>query len=556
MAIECEEMEKIPVSVLHSYLYCPRLMYFQFVEKIFVPSAETVEGSALHARVDKPTPVEYPAEVTGDGRNILRSQFFDGDEWGVVGTVDLMKRQADGSWVVYDYKRGSPYTADDGKLTPKSIDAFQVQAYILLAQKSGMNISGGAIFYHETRQMVQVPLPENETELLSVLGELRKCADGNMPLPADNAPKCMFCSLYSVCLPDESLYWRHQGKKASTVRPPLPDYCPDNSLVILSPQAYVGKRGDTVTVTEDKAVVASCPVHSLKSVRVYGNGQMSTQVMQLCMREGIEVSFFTSAGRYIGRLDTLSLSGLDSRRGQYRLAENEALSLKIAVRMIEAKISNQRTLLQRNAKSDVANELKSLKKIKGEVCKAKTREDLMGYEGRAAAIYFGAFAKMIAPEEFADLFDGRSRRPPRDPVNSLLSMGYSTLCSEICGICSSVGLDPACGILHSPRYGRPALALDMMEEFRALIVDSIVLSLINRGAVALEDFVNLANGCQMGRSAHKAFWAAYARRMEEELTHPIFKYCMSYRKLLEVQVRQFWRICRGDMTAYHPITTR
>lgn len=554
--IEQECLARIPVRILHNYLYCPRLMYLQFVEKVFEHSTETVEGSTLHARVDTPTQVDYPAEVVGDGRDVIRSMVLDDDEWGVIGAADLMKRQPDGSWVIYDYKRGAPYSDDNGKPVPKKIDAFQVQAYMLLARKRGMNISGGAVFYHETRQMVPVDDPHDESELLRVLRELRECAMGEMPLPEDNAPKCMYCSLYSVCLPDESLYWRHQGKKASTVRPPLPDYSPDSSLVVLSPRAYVGKRGDTISITEDKAVKASCPVHSLKSIRIYGNAQMSTQVMQLCMREGIEVSFFTSAGRYIGMLNPLTVSGLDSRHGQYRIAENESQSLRIAIHMICAKISNQRTLLQRNSKSDVKRELKSLKMIRDEARRAKTREDLMGYEGRAAAVYFGAFAKMIGVKEFAELFDGRNRRPPRDPINSLLSIGYSTLCSEITGICHSIGLDPACGVLHAPRYGRPALALDIMEEFRPLIVDSVVLSLVNRGAVALEDFDNLSNGCQMKKGAHQAFWGAYARRMEEELTHPVFNYCMSYRKLLEVQIRQLWRIFRGDVSHYHPITTR
>lgn len=548
--------EKIPVSVLHSFLYCPRLMYFQFVEKVFVDSAETIEGTIIHNRVNQPQNFEFPEEILQGARDTIRSLALQDDELGVLGVADLLKKKADGTWVLYEYKHGKPCRDASAQLLAKAIDKFQVQAYIILARKQGVDISGGAVYYAETRQVVPVELPENDQFLRDAIRACRQCAERDLPLPPDNHPKCLYCSLYSTCMPDETLYWRHQGKTAGSVRPPLPDNVPENALVVISQKGYVSKRGDTIIAMEDGEVKASFPVHGLEGIRIYGCAQLSTQVMQFCMREGVDVSFFTSAGRYIGHLETLGISGLDSRHGQYRIAENEKLSLKIARRIISAKIANQRTFLQRNAKGDVKEEIKALRWLRQQTGKAHSREELMGIEGRAAALYFQSFAKMIVPQEFKTSFEGRNRRPPKDPVNCLLSLGYSTLASELTGICHGVGLDPACGFFHAPRYGRPALALDIMEEFRPLIVDSVVLSLLNRGAIDMSDFDMMTNGCSLRKTGHQAFWAAYGRRMEEELVHPVFHYRMSYRRLLGAQVRQLWRIFRGDVATYHPIITR
>jgi CRISPR-associated protein Cas1 len=153
-------------------------------------------------------------------------------------------------------------------------------------------------------------------------------------------------------------------------------------------------------------------------------------------------------------------------------------------------------------------------------------------------------------------FTFRNRRPPKDPVNALLSLGYSVLSKELTGIAYTVGLDPFLGFFHSPRYGRPALALDMMEEFRPLIVDSVVLTLINRGEVSLSDFSVTSRGTLLNDSGRRQFWRAWTRRLDTEITHPTFGYKMSYRRMMEVQMRQLWRFCRGESKTFYGFTTR
>jgi len=153
-------------------------------------------------------------------------------------------------------------------------------------------------------------------------------------------------------------------------------------------------------------------------------------------------------------------------------------------------------------------------------------------------------------------FNGRNRRPPRDPVNALLSLGYSILSKELTGVCYAVGLDPFLGFFHQPRFGRPALALDLMEEFRPLLSDSVAISLLNRGEIQIDDFVQSASGTFLKDSGRHAFWEAWSRRLDTEVTHPEFGYKMSYRRMLEVQARQLWRFVRGEAVTYHGFTTR
>lgn len=509
-----------------------------------------------HRRVDVPSPVEFPEEIFSEGCETIRSLALEDASLGICGVIDLLRKNDDGSWTLFDYKHGSALIDSSGKATAKEADSFQIQAYACLAERHAMKISSGVVFYAETRTFVNVDLHDKEAQVQKVILEVRHTIQDGMPPPLENDNRCLFCSMYPVCLPDETRAWRSQRRVPSAIRPPLAEDDPGEVLVVQNSRAWLSKKGDTIVVSENGVQLSAHPLHLLRSIFLYGAAQLSTQLIQTCLTCNIQVTFFSPAGKYIGRLDSLSISGLDSRFGQYKIASHEAMSVKLGHAIIRAKISNQRTLLLRNMKDKNEDALKTLAGLKNEIRRCRTREELMGVEGRAAAVYFEHFSKMLNVPFFAEHFNGRNRRPPRDPVNAMLSLGYSVLSSEVAGICASVGLDPACGVLHTPRFGRSALALDIMEEFRPLIVDSTVISLVNRGCISEDDFVFSSQGCALKKSGHQAFWGAYARRMSEELTHPMFHYRMTYRRLIEVQIRQLWRIFRGDQTCYHPIITR
>lgn len=201
--------------------------------------------------------------------------------------------------------------------------------------------------------------------------------------------------------------------------------------------------------------------------------------------------------------------------------------------------------------------IKQMANLRDSLNESQELNSILGIEGIAANLYFEHFPSMLKGGNAWQFdFEGRNRRPPRDPVNALLSLGYSMLSKELAGICHAVGLDPFVGFFHQPRYGRPALALDLMEEFRPLVADSVAISLINRGELSLTNFVRSASGTFLNESGRRTFWEAWFRRLDTEATHPHFGYKMSYRRMMDVQARQLWRCVRGEAESYHPFTTR
>jgi CRISPR-associated protein Cas1 len=237
--------------------------------------------------------------------------------------------------------------------------------------------------------------------------------------------------------------------------------------------------------------------------------------------------------------------------------------VQIARRLVGVKIRNCRTIIRRNAAEPLTKALDRLKELVAGAEAATSLESLLGIEGTAARVYFEAYGEMLRPpkedQDVAKLtfdFDGRNRRPPRDPVNSLLSLGYALLSKDLTIAAQTVGLDPYLGFYHQPRYGRPALALDLMEEFRPLVVDSVALSAINTGAIRLPDFVRRGGAVTLTQAGRAKFLRAYERRMDEEITHPIFNYRISYRRILEVQIRLLARYLTGEIEDYPPFATR
>ncbi len=547
----------MPVRRLHNFVYCPRLFYFQWVENVFVENADTVAGSAVHRNVDVPTQIkEDMPDAFAEGVT-LKSLELASEVLGLVGVVDMVENTEQGLELI-DYKKGSAGRGLDGERVAKESDAIQIAAYALLLAERGQIAVQGWIYYGADKRRVEVPLTD---ELLgrcrSELAAARQVAAGSaIPDPLKGDARCLYCSLYPVCMPDESTYWKSPGEKPPVIaRPPRPDNDEGEVLVVQKPGARIGIRGGNVEVRVQDDKIGSIALHQLRHVYLYGAVQISQQAVQEFLEADIPVAYFSPAGRYLGQLQGLGASGTEARRGQYRLFEREDIRLVLTREVIRAKIHNQRVMLMRNGGEENAD-ADELKRLRDRTEKAETQDEVRGLEGSAAAVYFGRFASMLKTEGHAFDFLGRNRRPPRDPVNALLSMGYSMLAKELAGICHSVGLDPFLGFFHQPRYGRPALALDLMEEFRPLIADSVAISLLNRHELDEKDFIHTSKGVFLNENGRRSFWEAYFRRMDTEVSHPEFKYKMTYRRMLEVQVRQLWRVLRGEAVQYHGFTTR
>ena len=589
-----EAQPKMGVRNLHNFIYCPRLFYFQWVENIFQENADTVAGSHVHRNVDAPSKLDDPKELGLPEGAKLRSLRLESESLGLIGVVDIVEGGPDGAEII-DYKKGSARRDAQGERVAKEPDAIQVGAHALLLREHGVNAARGAIYYAADKRRVAVEFSED------LFGKVRKAIEeargvansGSCPPPLRNDARCLYCSAYPVCLPNESLWWAKRRKaadpegqlqfgfagpsedavrdrilealefaaesgqrEAPTLQPPRPGGDDSEVLVVQTPGAQIGQRGDQLVVSVKGEETRKLPGQQVRAIYCFGAVQITAQAVETCLELGIDVSYFSPAGRFLGLLRGLPASGVDARRGQYRLFELPGVRLQLAREVVRAKIHNQRVMLMRNGEvPDRVVDL--LANFRDATESARGLTELLGIEGSAAALYFEQFESMLKQRE-GWKFDwrGRNRRPPRDPVNALLSLGYSMLAKELTGVCHSVGLDPFLGFMHQPRYGRPALALDLMEEFRPLVADSVAISLINRGELGPEDFIRSANGTFLNDRGRKPFWEAWFRRLDTEVSHPEFSYKMAYRRMLEVQARQLWRFVRGEALTYHGFTTR
>lgn len=555
---EAEKQPLLPVRRLHNFIYCSRLFYYQWVENIFQENADTVEGSRIHHGVDSPSRIGDLKELNHAEGTQIRSLKLESEKLGLVGVVDIIEGGSAGA-VLIDYKKGSARRDKEGERIVKEPDAMQIVAQAILLREHGISVKQAFVYYAEEKRRVPVDISEERTkECLEKIAEAKAlAASGKCPPALKDDPRCLHCSAYPVCLPNESEYWRHpEGDTVTVKRPPRPENDEGEVLVVQTPGAQVGCQGGQIFVTVKKETVRKLPSHQVRSIYLYGAVQLTAQAAQTFLENEVDVSFFAPSGRFLGLLRGLPASGVDARRGQYRLFEEPGICLKISREMIRAKIHNQRVMLMRNGEPP-KEVLDKMAELRDQTAEADTMQQLLGLEGMAAAVYFEHFGGMLKEkEDFAFDFSSRNRRPPRDPVNALLSMGYSMLCKELTGVCHAVGLDPFLGVMHQPRYGRPALALDLMEEFRPLIADSVAVSLINRGEVNKSDFLISASGVFLNEHGRRAFWEAYSRRMDTEISHPQFEYQMAYRRMFEVQARQMWRFVRGECEEYTGFTTR
>ncbi len=578
----------MPVRRLQNYMYCPRQFYLQWVENLFEENGDTATGTALHRQADQPSRMDDERATTlrdglPEGAK-LRSLRLESETLCLVGVMDIVEGGPDGTCVV-DYKKGSAKRDDEGNRYASEADSVQVASYALLLREHGTPVESAAIYYAEDKRRVPVSLTEELFVLtLKSLAEARAVAvSGKMPPPLVNDRRCDFCSAYPICLPRESHWWAQARERAvaedtqlrlafppgdlpseftgepptdhDPLPPPRPPRDDGELLVVQKAGSQVGQRGGEIIVTIKKEVVRKLPLHQVRAIYLYGAVQVTAQAAESCLEHGIDVAYFAASGRFLGLLRGLPASGVDARLGQARMFAEPFFRLRQSRECIRAKIHNQRTMLMRNG--DVPDRvLRLLAEARDATEDVRDLGELLGCEGAAASLYFEQFASMLKGAEWRFDFQGRNRRPPRDPVNALLSLGYSILAKELAGVCHAVGLDPFLGFMHQPRYGRPALALDLMEEFRPLIADSVAISLVNRGEVTPEDFISAATGTFLNEQGRRRFWEAWFRRMDTEVSHPQFGYKMSYRRMLEVQARQLWRVVRGDAPFYHGFTTR
>lgn len=525
---------------------------------------------------------------------------------GMIAVIDLLEAEDASALTPVDYKRGTVPENPEHSWEPERVQ-FCAQGLIL--RENGYRTDGGVIYYVASK--TRVPIAFDETlvsRTRQLLNDLRMAAQSQvLPPPLSDSPKCPRCSLVGICLPDEtrllaevagesadgspattapaaepashlhsqetaaqvsaaSVPLGQSGVPAENVRPLVPARNDTRPLYVQEQGASVGKKGDTLLVRAPLGItLAEVRLAELGHVCLFGNVQISTQTLHELFDRQIPVAFFSSGGWFHGLALGLPSKNIEVRRRQFAAAADPTACLALARRLTAAKIENQRTYLRRNAEGLSATVLEELKRLGRAALQARSLPELLGLEGAAAKGYFAAFPGLLRPRQlsstapapvFAFDFATRNRRPPTDPVNALLSYTYSLLAKDLTVACWLAGFDPFMGFYHQPRFGRPALALDLMEMFRPIIADSVVCTAINTGVVSPEDFLRRGPAVSLKPEGRKRFLRAYERRMDTLATHPIFGYQLSYRRILEVQVRLLGRTLFGELPAYPAFMVR
>lgn len=581
----------VPARMLNETLYCERLMYLEWAQKEFADNAFTVDGRSVHGRADvpggklPPKKDEEDEEESDDSEPApyeARALWLTSERLGITAKLDVVEGSSAGV-VPIEYKRGAAPDVLEGAHLP---ERAQVCAQVLLLRDHGYECEHGEIYFARSRRRVRIEIDE---ALIGITLEAARrakelVAQGEMPPPLVDDKKCEGCSLVGICLPDETNLLR--GKPPATEPEPgeppnaMDEFWPVDTptdegtageviLRRLQPARddelplYVQEQGAKISLSGEELIVrgkkgdTKARLPNVSQVSLFGNVQITTQALRTLLQRGVSVSLLSTGGWFYGRATGIESKNVELRIAQHRALANESICVSLARGIIASKIRNSRTMLRRNHHQASEVTLSELEQLAKKAERIASIESLLGIEGTAARSYFGAFAGMLkgAAARTFDL-DGRNRRPPKDPVNALLSLAYALLTKELAHVVASAGLDPLLGFYHQPRFGRPALALDLMEEFRPIVADSVVLSALNTGIIEPSDFTEHSTGVALREAGRRRFLHAYERRMDQLVTHPVFGYRVSYRRVLEVQARLFGRFLLGEIPYYPKFGTR
>lgn len=532
----------LPISSVAEILYCPRNFYYRVMEGAGDSNAHVLEGKLQEEKRERRGTV-----IRAEGVQV-RSVSVSSETLGLIGVVDCLEERD--AWYPVEYKKGALKDSlnDDVQLCAQAM---------VLEEKLGRDIEKGYIYYVASRTRREVHFHSDLRALVenTIKRALHIMESGDIPSPVADS-RCCGCALEPRCLPFETSYLTASGEKPAR---PVPGVNLGRVLYVDEQGAKIKKTGQRLLVKKEEQVLQDIPLCNIDQVVLVGGVNLTTPAIKMLLDQGIPVAYLTTGGKYRGLVEpSFTRNGL-LRLAQFSAYFQDDLRLGLARRFVTGKLANMRILLMRHNRRVKSEKMdKAARNISGAIAAAARAQDsdtLLGVEGMASRQYFSVFSLLIKPGMYFE-FSGRNRRPPRDPVNALLSYAYTLLLKDIQSAVQVAGFDPYVGYLHHPVYGRPALALDLMEEFRPIVADSSVLSAINRGVVGEEDFAYQLGGCFLNAAGRKKFYKCYQERLRSEISHPVFNYKLPYLRVFELQARFLGKVLQKELKEYIPFVVR
>ncbi|CAB0577779.1 CRISPR-associated exonuclease Cas4/endonuclease Cas1 fusion [Corynebacterium diphtheriae] len=526
----------LPISLVCHTQFCERRVWLE-INGEKTDTSQMQSGFEAHQRVDNPK-TSRSSKWTAMP---LRCESL-----GLVGKADEVNFDEDGLAHIVEYK------ATPVRRLPSVTKAHKLQLGLqrLCLEESGFTVGSQAIYFSDHKTKIEVNFTsETRQECVDLVKRTREIVQSShSPEVLTSAEQCSKCSHFSVCLPDEH--------SLTTAKKRINASSPPGQVVHLTVQ---GSRASIskgrLCVKSKGELLASVPIERIHGVVVHGNIDISSALNRQLLWDNVPIVWCSSTGRVYGfSQPTDGPNGL-SRVEQHVLSSQGYLP--IASAMIEAKIYNQATLLRRNSPdTEIYQELREYSKY---ALDSTSLPMLFGVEGKAAALYFDAFPSMLKVKKLSDLhwiWTGRHGRGADDPLNILLNYAYGLLRVETIRAILSCGLDPHAGFLHSSKRNKPALALDLMEEFRAPIADSVVISTVNRGEITPSDFTYVGGSARLREDGRRKLIMAFERRIQSSFKHPIYGYSVTWRRAIEVQARLILGVIDKSMPIYKGIKIR
>ncbi|TFH98466.1 CRISPR-associated endonuclease Cas4/Cas1 [Micrococcus lylae] len=529
--------DSVPISLVAHWSFCPRRAWLEAMGEKAPQVAQMAEGTAAHRRVDTPS--------AGEG-DTVRAVDVRERTLGFHGRIDRAERLPSGALRVIEHK------ATPVKRSPTVSEANRLQLTLqtMALEAMGHEVAGAQVYFTHHHRNVPVDLDDaDRSAAVAAVEATRKVVSSTRaPAPLSDDPKCMRCSHSSVCLPEER-------QEAAVVRRIVPPDPTGEVVHLTAPGSRASLSRGRLTVVQGDEKLASVPLERMTAVVVHGNVDLSGALLREMMWRGLPGVWCTGTGRVVGWTNGVRSPNGGARFRQFEVAAQGRVD--VAREFIAAKISNQATILRRfGGDASVVAQLRSATRM---ALTAPTEQELFGIEGRAAAAYFDRFPRLLSDAVDSSIganFPGRVGRGAVDELNVALNYGYGMLLGEVIRAVLACGLDPHAGLLHSPGRNKPALALDLMEEFRAPLVDAAVLTAFNNGEFGERSFTHVLGGARFTQHGRRKLISGVERRLVTEFMHPVFQYRMTWRRAIEVQARMFLGVLDGTQPTYKGIRVR